>query len=436
MVAGQRGAHARVDADQQRPHRQAHAIAKRFQSILAGDDGLQPADSRRRRDEAIREDARARQCIAAGRAGEIFGLLGPNGAGKTTLIRTILDIIKPDTGRLEVFGRLFQPDDRDRIGYLPEERGLYPRQPVGAVLEYMGRSRAWPAPTPGPRRSWLERLGLLTRGAESRAAVEGQPAKVQVAATLIARPEIVILDEPLSGLDPVSARLVTGVIRDYAAAGHTVLLSTHQMGMVESLCTRVTMIAAAAWCSTASCARSDASTSNNAIRVQLTSDSDRAARRAGRRRGVGRRLRRRPPAAAGQRRRFPPLARRDRRAVEHFERLSTPLEEIFVRVQPSSPWKCHEQGAAHRAVGVPGDCHARAYIFAVVAMPLLFGIIGAIPVISTRSAASSSADLPVAPRRSAASSTSSWRRESPSNAARRDCREHLPELVPVRPEES
>jgi ABC-type uncharacterized transport system ATPase subunit len=111
--------------------------------------------------------------------GEIFGMLGPNGAGKTTLIRTVLDIIKPDSGRIEIFGRPFRAEDRDRLGYLPEERGLYPREEVGAVLEYLGCP---------------------------------------------------------------SARTVNAVIRDYAAAGHTVVLSTHQMGLVEALCTRVLMI--------------------------------------------------------------------------------------------------------------------------------------------------------------------------------------------------
>ena len=98
--------------------------------------------------------------------GEIFGLLGPNGAGKTTLIRTILDIIKPDTGRLELFGRLFQPEDRDRIGYLPEERGLYPRQPVGAVLEYMGALKGMArADARAEAARWLERLGLADASA-------------------------------------------------------------------------------------------------------------------------------------------------------------------------------------------------------------------------------------------------------------------------------
>ena len=265
--------------------------------------------------------------------GEIFGLLGPNGAGKTTLIRTILDIIRPDTGRLEVFGRRFEPADRDRIGYLPEERGLYPRQPVGAVLEYMGTLKGMTradARTESAR--WLERLGLADAAARKVEQLsKGNQQKVQLAATLVPRPEIVILDEPLSGLDPVNARLVTGIMRDCAAAGQTVLLSTHQMGMVESLCTRVTMIARGRVVLDGELRAIKRRYSNNAIRVQSTADYrscplvdriDAAADGS-----VDVHLR--PPADGDDFLRWLVAAGVH---VEHFERLSTPLEEIFVRV--------------------------------------------------------------------------------------------------------
>ena len=267
--------------------------------------------------------------------GEIFGLLGPNGAGKTTLIRTILDIIKPDTGRLELFGRLFQPEDRDRIGYLPEERGLYPRQPVGAVLEYMGALKGMArADARAEAARWLERLGLADASARKVEQLsKGNQQKVQVAATLLARPEIVILDEPLSGLDPVSARLVTGVIRDYAAAGHTVLLSTHQMGMVESLCTRVTMIARGRVVLDGELRAIRRQYSNNAIRVLSTSDY-RSCPHVERVDGVASAegfvdVHLRPPASGDD---FLHWLVATGARVEHFERLSTPLEEIFVRV--------------------------------------------------------------------------------------------------------
>src|SRR5262245_11099850 len=177
--------------------------------------------------------------------GEIFGLLGPNGAGKTTLIRTILDIIKPDTGRVELFGRPFRPEDRDRIGYLPEERGLYGRHPVTAVLEYLGTLKGLSvAAARAQAKAWLDRFEMAdVAGKKVEQLSKGNQQKIQLAGTLLAAPSIVVLDEPLSGLDPIGARLVTGVTRELASQGTTVVLSTHQMGMVEALCTRVFMIA-------------------------------------------------------------------------------------------------------------------------------------------------------------------------------------------------
>ena len=158
-------------------------------------------------------------------AGAVLGLLGPNGAGKTTLIRTILDIIKPDSGRVEIFGRPLTPAVRDSIGYLPEERGLYPRQPVGRVLEYLGCLKGMTAAEArGQASLWLERFGLAEAGAKRVEQLsKGNQQKVQLAATLMARPQIVFLDEPLSGLDPVGARVIHTVIREMAAEGRTVL---------------------------------------------------------------------------------------------------------------------------------------------------------------------------------------------------------------------
>jgi ABC-2 type transport system ATP-binding protein len=269
------------------------------------------------------------------RRGEIFGLLGPNGAGKTTLIRTMLDIIKPDSGRLEIFGKPFEASVRDRIGYLPEERGLYPRQPVAAVLEYMGALKGMrPDDARREAASWLERLGLGDAGARKVEQLsKGNQQKVQLAATLVARPQIVILDEPLSGLDPLSARLVTGVIRQCAAAGQTVVLSTHQMGMVETLCTRVFMIARGRAVLDGDLGEIKRQYSNNAIRVQSTSDY-RSCPLVEKIEGTPSPegfvdVHLRPPATGDDFLRW--LVTSGAR-VEHFERLSTPLEEIFVRV--------------------------------------------------------------------------------------------------------
>jgi ABC-2 type transport system ATP-binding protein len=268
--------------------------------------------------------------------GEIFGLLGPNGAGKTTLIRTILDLIKPDRGRIEVFGRAFQPDDRNRIGYLPEERGLYPRQRVDAVLEYLGALKGLaPALARAKAAQWLERFELPDAGAmKVEQLSKGNQQKVQIIAALVADPAILVLDEPLSGLDPVSARVVTRTIRERAAAGQTVLLSTHQMGMVEALCTRVFMIASGRQVLYGDLRDIKRQHSTNAVRIQSSADYAACPLVAsvelngdGADRPVAVRLR--DTASADDFLRW--LVERGA-SVEVFERLTTPLEEIFVKV--------------------------------------------------------------------------------------------------------
>ena len=268
--------------------------------------------------------------------GEVLGLLGPNGAGKTTLIRAILDIIKPDSGRIEIFGRPFRPDDRDRCGYLPEERGLYPRQQVGAVLEYLGSLKGLaPAAARAAAATWLERFGMAdVTGKKVEQLSKGNQQKVQIAATLLARPPIVILDEPLSGLDPLSARVVNGVIRECAANGQSVVLSTHQMGMVESLCSRVLMIAHGRSVLYGNLQEIKREYSTNAIRVRSTASYDACplvarfndARDAGEE-AVDVQLR--TPASSDD---FLGWLVAHGARVDSFERLSTPLEDIFVRV--------------------------------------------------------------------------------------------------------
>jgi ABC-2 type transport system ATP-binding protein len=176
--------------------------------------------------------------------GEIFGLLGPNGAGKTTLLRLIMDIFRPDSGSIEVFGRSFQREDKARIGYLPEDRGLYTRQKVQAVLEYFVQLKGVPHSQARTRTlQWLERLDMLdVKDYKVQELSKGNQQKIQFIATVAAEPEILVLDEPFSGLDPVNARSLIQVIRELAAKGKTIVLSTHQMNLVESLCRRVFMI--------------------------------------------------------------------------------------------------------------------------------------------------------------------------------------------------
>ncbi len=176
--------------------------------------------------------------------GEVFGLVGPNGAGKTTLIRMIMNIFLPDEGGIRIFGKAFAPQDKDRIGYLPEERGVYTKQKTQLVLEYFAQLKGLSrAEARSSAEAWLKKLELWdVRDKQIQELSKGNQQKVQLISAVIANPDIVILDEPFSGLDPVNARLLVSVVRELAAEGKAVLFSSHQMNLVESLCQRLLMI--------------------------------------------------------------------------------------------------------------------------------------------------------------------------------------------------
>jgi ABC-2 type transport system ATP-binding protein len=177
-------------------------------------------------------------------SGEVFGLLGPNGAGKSTLIRMLMDIIAPDAGEIFIDGRPVTQADRDRIGYLPEERGLYRKEKVLDVLIYFGMLKGLGrAAARTNARAWLERFGIpemATRRVDQMS--KGQQQKVQIAGTLLHDPSILVLDEPFSGLDPINTAVIKDMLRERSRSGSIVVLSTHQMPMVEALCDRVAMI--------------------------------------------------------------------------------------------------------------------------------------------------------------------------------------------------
>ena len=178
------------------------------------------------------------------REGEVFGLLGPNGAGKTTLIRILMDIIRPSSGSMTLFGRPHSGEGLDQVGYLPEERGLYVKHRVIDVMTYFGALKGLPRSDARARaRQWLGRLGLAeTEGWRVNRLSKGMSQKVQLAVALMTQPRICLLDEPFSGLDPVTVRLVQDFIHERRAAGLTTILSTHQMNMVESLCDRIALV--------------------------------------------------------------------------------------------------------------------------------------------------------------------------------------------------
>ena len=178
------------------------------------------------------------------RPGEVFGLLGPNGAGKTTLIRMLIDIIAPDSGSFLLDGRPLGRAERRRIGYLPEERGLYRKEKVLDILIYFGMLKGLDRRTARSRSlEWLERVGLAgVAKRRSDSLSKGMQQKVQIAATLLHDPDIVVMDEPFSGLDPLNTVLVKDLLRERRLRGGLVILSTHQIPMVEELCDRVAMI--------------------------------------------------------------------------------------------------------------------------------------------------------------------------------------------------
>ena len=178
------------------------------------------------------------------RDGEVFGLLGPNGAGKTTLIRIGLDILRPDSGAVTLFGAPLHRDTLDRVSYLPEERGLYKKTKVLDALTYFGRLKGLSQSDARDASSrWLEKVGM---GHVAKKNVEtlskGMSQKVQIAGALLSEPELCVLDEPFSGLDPVNMDLVKRLILERRRAGRATILSTHMMNQVEALCDRVAVI--------------------------------------------------------------------------------------------------------------------------------------------------------------------------------------------------
>jgi ABC-2 type transport system ATP-binding protein len=178
--------------------------------------------------------------------GVVYGILGPNGAGKSTTLRMINDIFAPDRGEIVVLGGMKPGSEAaQKIGYLPEERGLYPKMKVAEMIEFIAELRGL-ARAEARRRTgaWLDRLGLAQWGKNKvQDLSKGMQQKVQFATALIHEPELVILDEPWSGLDPINAEVLREVVEEIRAAGRTVLFSTHQMEQAEKLVDHVCIIA-------------------------------------------------------------------------------------------------------------------------------------------------------------------------------------------------
>ena len=174
--------------------------------------------------------------------GSVYGFIGPNGSGKTTTLRMIMNILYPDSGLIKIFGEKLRRSCTDRIGYMPEERGLYRRMKVRDVLQFYGELK-------GGRKMrseadhWLEKLGLSDWADKKVETLsKGMSQKVQFIATVIFRPELVILDEPFTGLDPVNAEAIKDTVLELQSQGTTVIFSTHDMNVAEKMCDFIFMI--------------------------------------------------------------------------------------------------------------------------------------------------------------------------------------------------
>jgi len=180
------------------------------------------------------------------RPGEVFGFVGSNGAGKTTTMRIVLGVLAADAGEVRWKGTPINAEVRRRIGYMPEERGLYPKMKVGDQLHYLARLHGIPeADARASVRRWTERLGIAARiGDEVQKLSLGNQQRVQLCAALVHDPEVLVLDEPFSGLDPTAVEVMSSVLRDKADSGVPVIFSSHQLELVERLCDRIGIIAA------------------------------------------------------------------------------------------------------------------------------------------------------------------------------------------------
>jgi len=176
--------------------------------------------------------------------GEIFGLLGPNGAGKTTAIRVLLDIFKPDAGNVSILGGAMTEAKKDQIGYMPEERGMYQDIQLENCLVYLGSLKGVASDEVHRRINYyLDRFDLASsRRKKVKELSKGMQQKAQLITTLIHEPELLIIDEPFSGLDPVNTQMVKELLREQRDRGVTILMSTHQMHQVEELCDRIVLI--------------------------------------------------------------------------------------------------------------------------------------------------------------------------------------------------
>jgi ABC-2 type transport system ATP-binding protein len=206
--------------------------------------------------------------------GQLFGFVGPNGAGKTTAMRIVLGVLEPDAGEVRWRGRPCDAADRARFGYMPEERGLYPKMRVADQLVHFARLHGLDrAAARAAADRWLERLGLAEVAARRTETLSlGNQQRAQLAAALVHDPELLVLDEPFSGLDPVGVDVLSEVLRERARAGVPVVFSSHQLELVERLCDAVAIVRAGRVVASGRVAELRARRAGRRWRVELAAD--------------------------------------------------------------------------------------------------------------------------------------------------------------------
>lgn len=206
--------------------------------------------------------------------GRMFGLLGPNGAGKTTTMRMIMNIILPDSGSIELFGQPFHEGLKNRIGYLPEERGLYPKMKLLPHLQFLGEIKGLSASEAKKRATeWLERFEL-EKWADNKVQdlSKGMQQKVQFIGTILHNPDLLIVDEPFSGLDPVNTKFLKDILLELKKKGKTIILSTHLMEQAEKLCEEICLINKGKVVLKGTLNRIREEHGHNAVRLELAGD--------------------------------------------------------------------------------------------------------------------------------------------------------------------
>jgi ABC-2 type transport system ATP-binding protein len=278
-------------------------------------------------------------------AGSIYGFIGPNGSGKTTTIRMIMRIMHPDSGQVRVLGEDSLESANDRIGYLPEERGLYKKMKVKDILRFYAELKSYPVTTQEVN-GWLERMQLSEWGNKKvQALSKGMAQKVQFIGAVIARPSLVILDEPFSGLDPVNAEVLKDAVLGLKRDGATVIFSTHDMDVAEKMCDFIFMIFEGRKVLDGTLQEIQASYGNDTLRVRLSVNGNAAGEGqsidlsdiAGVERvnDFGWHQELRVSRGVDTQSILTELMRRGH--VKHFEQASPSLHDIFVRIAGADP---------------------------------------------------------------------------------------------------